>query len=418
MSLYYHRSTKYSGLSQNRENSHNNNNNNLKRQLPCKTFSTCGACPYRDRCQYLHDPRLASPDARARTRKKSIITNNEQVQDSFFWPPLSPKLLKTRGGQPIVEQNYSILSYEEISASGQVYLKSRSPSSIDTSSYIDNNNTNININNNSNSSFIGSDAAVCSMWGHLAEYCQIVSYSDTVESISLANNEKLDDELNNYTGRKRLSTFIQLGKGETFFNEYKENNDKINNNDNVNYLNSTTTEFNATAGKFFPTELNFSFCNKENKEMIIDSIPTMFESKSLLNDNGSKIHRPSASFTPVRCITPPLPSKIHQNSPTSVFDLEDNINTNDGNKYNKPPGLSLEFPTMPDVGSVETPVKESYSYLASILSNTTTKNSSDFKVVRRSLSENDADKDSLYASVSSDSSDDELSVLPADFKLF
>ena len=33
------------------------------RQLPCRTFLSIGNCPYRERCVYLHDPRLASGDS-------------------------------------------------------------------------------------------------------------------------------------------------------------------------------------------------------------------------------------------------------------------------------------------------------------------------------------------------------------------
>ena len=35
------------------------NQSSRHRQLPCRTFISTGTCPYKDRCVYLHDPRLA-----------------------------------------------------------------------------------------------------------------------------------------------------------------------------------------------------------------------------------------------------------------------------------------------------------------------------------------------------------------------
>ena len=52
------------------------------RQLPCRTFVSSGACPYRERCVYLHDPRLVHKGARTLTRKKN---KEDIVQDSLFW---------------------------------------------------------------------------------------------------------------------------------------------------------------------------------------------------------------------------------------------------------------------------------------------------------------------------------------------
>ena len=52
------------------------------RQLPCRTFISVGTCPYRERCVYLHDPRLMCRDAKTKSRRKN---NEDLIQDSLFW---------------------------------------------------------------------------------------------------------------------------------------------------------------------------------------------------------------------------------------------------------------------------------------------------------------------------------------------
>jgi len=38
------------------------------RQLPCRTFISTGTCPYRDRCDFIHDPRVASAQNKVRCK--------------------------------------------------------------------------------------------------------------------------------------------------------------------------------------------------------------------------------------------------------------------------------------------------------------------------------------------------------------
>lgn len=44
------------------------------RQLPCRTFISCGSCPYGDRCVFLHDPSIVSKPIYVRSK----------VSTSFF----------------------------------------------------------------------------------------------------------------------------------------------------------------------------------------------------------------------------------------------------------------------------------------------------------------------------------------------
>lgn len=56
-------------------------NQDKLRQLPCKTFISVGTCPYRDRCVYLHDPRLMTRDAKTKTRRKN---QDDAVLDRLY----------------------------------------------------------------------------------------------------------------------------------------------------------------------------------------------------------------------------------------------------------------------------------------------------------------------------------------------
>ena len=42
------------------------------RQLPCRTFISTGSCPYRERCVFIHDPRLTT-SKKVKTKSKSKV---------------------------------------------------------------------------------------------------------------------------------------------------------------------------------------------------------------------------------------------------------------------------------------------------------------------------------------------------------
>lgn len=73
------------------------------RQLPCRTYISVGACPYRERCVFIHDPRIASTYTVKLKSKVPFVkevslecAKNEQKvvedsnQDGFYWPTMDP----------------------------------------------------------------------------------------------------------------------------------------------------------------------------------------------------------------------------------------------------------------------------------------------------------------------------------------
>jgi hypothetical protein len=91
------------------------------RQLPCRTFISTGSCPYRERCVFIHDPRLITSK---KVKTKSIVSNiniiykpngyyydillsqkkpiEDVCTDALFWPTMSrddvTKKLNTKNG--------------------------------------------------------------------------------------------------------------------------------------------------------------------------------------------------------------------------------------------------------------------------------------------------------------------------------
>lgn len=168
------------------------------RQLPCRTYMCVGACPYRERCVFLHDPRLRCPYAKPKSRRKCV---ENMIVDAFFWPTMDTEDVSKNLDsfhQPHVCQQY------EVPPSFSVGL-------------------------NMNPSI--HDQAVFSMWNHFADFCaseslnaehngkyrtispDSVKYTSDSSSLAYAQGAAAADPINPCTGLPRLRIFVDLSRG-------------------------------------------------------------------------------------------------------------------------------------------------------------------------------------------------------------
>jgi hypothetical protein len=136
------------------------------RQLPCKTFISSGICPYRDRCQYLHDPRVMCFNAQNKIRTKS---KGDKTTDALFWPNMPFRhLCFDKSNEPQVLQQYNV------------------PPPRDNMKH---------------------DEAIYSIWMHFVEFCYLTTMADRVGQGFFYHRSQI---VNKYTKKKRLQIFIAL----------------------------------------------------------------------------------------------------------------------------------------------------------------------------------------------------------------
>jgi len=151
----------------------------VERRLPCRTYISVGCCPYRDRCAYIHDPRIATYFSKSKSRRK--VVENPQLHDCFFWPALEDvtRMKFDNSGRPLVRQEYYV------------------PASKATPST-----------HGSMEEF--------SMWNHFVNYVAAETNGHSNGLYELSNEQ---EQLNIYTGRQRLPIFAQLSQSEGFEKE-------------------------------------------------------------------------------------------------------------------------------------------------------------------------------------------------------
>lgn len=168
------------------------------RQLPCRTYVSCGTCSFGERCLFLHPRQLESqwPEPRdirgadRRYPRKLVKHNNvSEGTDALYFPTMSAstQVLDQRG-QPLIDQDYVLMPPPTPSQSGK---KERSkdlsvppiPQGLSNqAAYL----------------------ASLSVWHHLLD-------SLTYEG---RRDAECFEEKNYHTSQPRLPVFVALGKGQ------------------------------------------------------------------------------------------------------------------------------------------------------------------------------------------------------------
>ena len=204
------------------------------RSLPCKTYISCGDCPYRDRCTFLHDPLLCSKISISKQKVSDTDNNNN---DMFYWKPMSVHQLQKSNCSNIKSNGFSNLKNQKnTNVNSFQHYYPRQSSLFDNNNYYDNISSNY------------QNFAADSMWSNLTCFCKETEdsrdackrriknskYPDNIAFIDTTiDNDKDNDNDTNTTlsitarcndigspthndisGIKRANIFVRLASGE------------------------------------------------------------------------------------------------------------------------------------------------------------------------------------------------------------
>ena len=143
-------------------------------RLPCRVHISTGSCPFRDRCCFLHDPRVSQKNRLYSDRRYSstkMKNTEDTTHDAFFWPPI-PFSRNTRENC----HEYVILPPDE---SAEVSYE---------------------------------DQCIYSMWNHFVDLLPSVHLPSAYRSAEFSSLHDCDMVDNLFTGRSRLPVFIALSQ--------------------------------------------------------------------------------------------------------------------------------------------------------------------------------------------------------------
>lgn len=144
-------------------------------RLPCRVHISTGSCPFRDRCCFLHDPRVSQKNRLYSDRRYSstkMKNTEDTTHDAFFWPPI-PFSRNTRENN----HEYVILPPDE-SAEEVLY----------------------------------EDQCIYSMWNHFVHLLPTAHLPSAHRSAEFSSLHDCDMVDNLFTGRSRLPVFIELSQ--------------------------------------------------------------------------------------------------------------------------------------------------------------------------------------------------------------
>ncbi len=163
------------------------------RQLPCRTFLSCGTCPYGPRCVFLHDYRLeGSPLAPLGTirRTNEAVKKRDEATDALYWPQMKVEMVSYHLDErnlPLISQQYIVPKPKTLD--NDLHVSSVAPAPASCSS-------------------VKSQTAAFSVWNHFTE---VLCRTHPFELTSTGFWNEYEDT-NVFTGRTRLPIFMTLSQ--------------------------------------------------------------------------------------------------------------------------------------------------------------------------------------------------------------
>jgi hypothetical protein len=155
------------------------------RQLPCRTYLSCGSCSFDEKCQFLHCGSLRRrphpSDLYLQPIRISTVPKRcgKEVSDAFYFPTLPKK-----------KKDYAARINSEYKPSPNLFFRSGTPHCL------------------------SNRAAALSTWSLWNWLIDLLDDVDGTHSNQDGARSK-DAETNFHTGKSRLPVFQQLGKGES-----------------------------------------------------------------------------------------------------------------------------------------------------------------------------------------------------------
>ena len=178
------------------------------RQLPCRTFLSCGGCSFNERCLFLHPPSLQSKlplplYVNNTTHISRSAGSAYSASDALYFPtmPMRVVMQQQTDNRPRIDQEYLLPRWESVRGSGQSGAgasysrrgrRRKSTAQQDTSVAP------------VPQCLMNARAAATSysVWHHLLNFLHGEWNVDASSSV-----------VNSHTGGRRLDVFISLGKG-------------------------------------------------------------------------------------------------------------------------------------------------------------------------------------------------------------
>jgi len=215
----------------------------------------CGSCPYRDRCQYIHDYRILCSNARSKTRKK-VVAGVDEEEDSFFWPTMLSSKNQSSG-----------MSYEIMRERGQERAQ---------------------------------DKQIVSMWATFSKFCDDCNYNRELNVFNINQPTHANSDVS------RLDVFMTLSQGNSISDDHDQSSNGVCVSHERDWTDDSSTLLSFTSfedEKYLGPFTSDIYCTPTRHEIGIDiesptginEIPDLDEDNVLHSEMDDEIIKPATN---------------------------------------------------------------------------------------------------------------------------